>query len=727
MTIRGPLSGTLGPLGPAGGGAGGFSDPFTGQTWQRQGAAVTGTAGGIEINNASEPVMLYEAPSTGMTAFLTTLAASGIWPMQEASGNALDASGNTRPLTQTGTVTHQAAGPSAAPAQLPYGMSGWSSANNLRSSNAAFARTGAFTAGCWVRTGTPTVAMVPIGKDGGPGGTTDRAWVLVLSATQPGKFSFYCFNGVGFTERVAATAIAADTWVHVAVVFAPGTGASAMRIYLNGVQTVANTGPASINAGTTPLTIGMRDLSGAASAWSGQIAGAFYVPSALTSAQIQQIASAGLFITSAASIWKLWYTAGWGTNYICYAESFDGVTWYKWPLNPLLTNLARPQVVKSGSTYYLYIAAAGALSINVYTSPDGVSLTGVGAVLPRGDSGAWDDVGVYNCSIIIDGATWRMLYDGFGHSGSYKVGYATSPDGLVWTKSGSNPVIQAAGGLGSAHLAKVGSTYWAWYLQSHGQAQTLPTNLSRARSADMVTWVEDPGPSMGQATADEGQLTAIGQIADPFVIEVGGVTRIYYTSGDDGLAGAGTYPFRIKMASFAGTMAQLLATREDALSADWTVRGGHALGVAGELVLAYGDTSWLTPTVVKASVFSRATYSYRFTAKTLAGATPTLLAVVAYLDDNNYAAFYTSGSGTTTFRERIAGSFGATTSVGANGACDGAYHDWRIDKGATTATLFVDGVQVGSPMTLSATFRVPTTVGLGVNATSAVIKSFSVR
>ena len=61
-------------------------------------------------------------------------------------------------------------------------------------------------------------------------------------------------------------------------------------------------------------------------------------------------------------------------------------------------------------------------------------------VLPKGPAGSWEDEGVFNPEVIFDGGTFKMWYGGDDGT-NFRTGYATSTDGLVWTKSDSNPVM----------------------------------------------------------------------------------------------------------------------------------------------------------------------------------------------------------------------------------------------------------------------------------------------
>lgn len=140
------------------------------------------------------------------------------------------------------------------------------------------------------------------------------------------------------------------------------------------------------------------------------------------------------------------YTGAYAGNnvYIGWAHSTDGVTWTKGGKLTLGADRASedPYLVKSGSTYYLYVEDKEDVpfrDIRVYTSTDFSTWTDAGEALAPGTG--WEATDVSSPVVWIEGATWYMLYEGRGSSQPGAVGLATSTNGTTWTKSGSNPVL----------------------------------------------------------------------------------------------------------------------------------------------------------------------------------------------------------------------------------------------------------------------------------------------
>jgi predicted GH43/DUF377 family glycosyl hydrolase len=160
-------------------------------------------------------------------------------------------------------------------------------------------------------------------------------------------------------------------------------------------------------------------------------------------------------------IYKMWYsgTDANGFTRIGYATSTDSVTWSKYAGNPVLDVTASawdsnivgaPSVIKDGGTYKMWYtgANAGVIGrIGYATSPDGITWTKSlsNPVLNVGGAGSWDEIGVLTPSVVKEGSMYKMWYTGRQNDSStlglLSIGYATSSDGINWTPYGSNPIM----------------------------------------------------------------------------------------------------------------------------------------------------------------------------------------------------------------------------------------------------------------------------------------------
>jgi predicted GH43/DUF377 family glycosyl hydrolase len=166
-------------------------------------------------------------------------------------------------------------------------------------------------------------------------------------------------------------------------------------------------------------------------------------------------------------------------------------------------------------------------------------------VLNTGASGAWDDTYVFAPSVILDGSTYKMWYRGASATGG-GVGYATSPDGLAWTKHGSAPVLSpgAAGSWDAKSVSfpvviKDGTTYKMWYT---GLDASSIGRVGYATSADGITWMKYAGnPVLGVGAAGSWDSTYAGMAS---VIKVGTTYKLWYRGGSatGGAIGYATSP-----------------------------------------------------------------------------------------------------------------------------------------------------------------------------------------
>lgn len=165
-------------------------------------------------------------------------------------------------------------------------------------------------------------------------------------------------------------------------------------------------------------------------------------------------------------VYKIWYT-GWSSAttgaQIGYASSADGIHWTKYASNPVLVAgpggawdedaVAAPTVIKNGSVFEMWYEAVdsgGWWRIGHATSPDGVHWTKdtSNPVLSEGGVDSFTEWGVGTPSVVKWEGAYHMLHVGFDYYGTATIGYATSPDGRNWTQAGSTPVLSAAWGDG---------------------------------------------------------------------------------------------------------------------------------------------------------------------------------------------------------------------------------------------------------------------------------------
>jgi len=133
------------------------------------------------------------------------------------------------------------------------------------------------------------------------------------------------------------------------------------------------------------------------------------------------------------------------------ATSSDGVSWAKYSGNPVMATgsvdsdfISTPYVIQAGSSFKMWYSCKNPLtsySICYATSNDGMSWTKQSSPVLMGASG-WETGGIYSPAVIYDGTTYGMWYTGENDNGMYpQIGYATSKDGVTWSRDPNNPIL----------------------------------------------------------------------------------------------------------------------------------------------------------------------------------------------------------------------------------------------------------------------------------------------
>lgn len=202
--------------------------------------------------------------------------------------------------------------------------------------------------------------------------------------------------------------------------------------------------------------------------------------------------------------WKMWYggQGNDGHDRISYAESPDGKHWNRIGVvleDKTANHINDPAVIKIGDRFFMYFTRAEKFvidRIHVATSKDGVEWKQHGVALDAGPQDAWDSLSVGRPTVIHEHDVFKMWYDGRKNfppctpvkdvpisTDSHRyVGYATSNDGLTWSRHGDKPVFgNDAGGI---DVKRIGDVYVMLY-ESHGGTRY-------AKSRDGVRW-DDSG------------------------------------------------------------------------------------------------------------------------------------------------------------------------------------------------------------------------------------------
>ncbi len=279
---------------------------------------------------------------------------------------------------------------------------------------------------------------------------------------------------------------------------------------------------------------------------------------------------------------KMWYS---GNNVgtalandfgIGYAWSLDGITWTKVAENPVMTGragawddvgVAAPVVIQDGDTlrmWYHGVTDTGAVPgrfTGYATSVDGITWDRRDTpVFEAGSPGQWDGDILITHAVIKEDDGFKMWYSGgvgAPPNVNFRTGYATSPDGIHWTKyddsattsapfQSSDPVVERGsvgtfddGRAWAPHVLKTASGYEMWYAGA-GSVNGFNQVVMYATSVDGIHWTKH-----AENPVFQGPLWWTNDIVNPRVIVDGGQYRMWFT----GFAPAFPFPARIGYAS----------------------------------------------------------------------------------------------------------------------------------------------------------------------------------
>jgi len=182
------------------------------------------------------------------------------------------------------------------------------------------------------------------------------------------------------------------------------------------------------------------------------------------------------------------------------AVSTDGVSWTRSTANPILTpgpmgswdssDIHSPSVLKVDSSYYMwYTSSVGQPGITGFirgriglaTSTDGVSWTKYpeNPVLTP-DTDSWDHTHTFAPSVLKLNSTYYMWYSGVTKDAVWKIGLATSADGVSWRKFSENPILtpgtaeywdSGSQGVQYAKVLAVNSSLYMYYMGDTGSGR----------------------------------------------------------------------------------------------------------------------------------------------------------------------------------------------------------------------------------------------------------------
>jgi hypothetical protein len=229
-----------------------------------------------------------------------------------------------------------------------------------------------------------------------------------------------------------------------------------------------------------------------------------------------------------------------------------GASWYKNSRNPILSggtsgalnrHLFMPCVLYNADSarYEMWFAASAGSGtpnwcpyrIGYAVSKDGINWTMNPSPVLSPDPGTWEKYTVEQPMVIRENGKYKMWYTGSPDWVKTMIGYATSPDGINWTKHPGNPVMRPGtsawevGGPYSCTVKPSGSGYRMWY-GAYGALSPYFGQIGYATSSDGITWQPDTVNNPVVRTGGQGQWDALWVIT-PQVLQVGDTHYMWYT------------------------------------------------------------------------------------------------------------------------------------------------------------------------------------------------------
>jgi len=233
---------------------------------------------------------------------------------------------------------------------------------------------------------------------------------------------------------------------------------------------------------------------------------------------------------------------------IALVESKNGVQWSK----PLIVlgptnktdwenDLNRPVVLKKGDVYEMWYTgqARGRSWIGYATSPDGKIWQRMSDKPVLAAQEPWEKVAVMCPHVIYDDQTkhFRMWYSGGEQYEPNAIGYATSTDGVKWTRHENNPIFKPdpknaweQDRVTACQITRQGDWYLMFYI---GFLDENKAQIGVARSRDGITrWQRHPANPIIRPGIDKWDHDAVYK---PFAIFEGDKWLLWYNGRKAGV------------------------------------------------------------------------------------------------------------------------------------------------------------------------------------------------
>lgn len=202
----------------------------------------------------------------------------------------------------------------------------------------------------------------------------------------------------------------------------------------------------------------------------------------------------------------LWAAAGANAADESSPETTAG--WLKYPKNPVLGGDLGTcfdiSVLREGDVYRMWFSWRPKKSIALVESKDGIEWSKPVIVIGPNDKTGWED-DLNRPAVVKNGELYRMWYTGQAQGKSW-IGYATSRDGKAWRRESERPVLSAEQpwekvAVMCPHVLydDEAKLYRMWY---SGGDQYEPDAIGYATSRDGLTWSKHKANPIFKPTGD---------------------------------------------------------------------------------------------------------------------------------------------------------------------------------------------------------------------------------
>ena len=272
--------------------------------------------------------------------------------------------------------------------------------------------------------------------------------------------------------------------------------------------------------------------------------------------------------------WWMWYngrTDDRFTGSIGLATSKDGVRWTKQNNgDPVFdhgprgtfdsTKVDHPAVLRFDGKFHVWYTAgddSSRYTIGYATSPDGIHWTrenNARPVLGPGEPGQFDDQVVLHPAVVRDDSgLLYMWYNGVGPQKSFRVGHATSPDGVQWVRQNHGKPVLEPSVVGDFHEGYVYNVFamleegqfHMWYSAwAPNERKSRPNHncITHAVSSTGDEWKKDSTPTLTNGAA--GSIDEYACFACN-IVHRGDEWWMYYSAGSRSTGG----PYRVSLAT----------------------------------------------------------------------------------------------------------------------------------------------------------------------------------